>query len=536
MKNLNHLSVEDVQRNLRIQQQIVQEQHPDVAVDRGLFHDVILYYSAAFATDNQKYVQDAMKALNIGRLLREPDKVSKEVVDRVASNWLVKRKDGKYARGLVTVVLDARIPLHIPAGWTITAHGIVYKAEQGFTVRVSDGATMQPNDRLLTRLGTSQFAFTIPVVATTPGTAANLRKGTHLQLNGREVGTSIRKVFAATDFSAGADEETNAQVLRRLSSGANASTWSNRLTAEAVISGMDKFDRLAGLSVIGFGDPEMQRDRHSLWPGSTGGRTDVYVRPLQGILTKDVNLVGKAVKKDDGYVWAIYVDKDAAPGFYYPVDVRRIDGGQCSIVSDTRGYDTAGAPVDIKNALEATYSPYQTAVLEVREEDAPTVADITAIFVVSFRYIAGLDVLQTKLLDREIASAGADVLVKAPIPCFTSVLIELDRNADDLAFDVQGLREAVANEVNNYGLGGKLLTTAAISAVTIRYLRASSNVTVRRVLLKANLRWPGGKTEQFEDGVVLRLPHAPDQMVTSRTVAFFQEPANVQVVINTVDY
>jgi hypothetical protein len=442
------------------------------------------------------------------------------------ANWLVKRRKGAAASGLLTLVTSEQVGFVIPAGTAFTAHGHTFKTKGTIQVR-THAEKLAANDRQLVRQGKGVWTCTIPVTSENPGANSNLRKGTQLRWQTQQL-PFVRKVYAAKDFGGGADEESNAQMFNRMARNVGGKVWSNRMTCEALVCDCPKYGRLAGLSIVGFGDPEMLRDRHSLWPGSTGGRSDVYVKPHTGILTKEIKRPGVWLDREqNGTLWEIKIDKDAAPGFLYVASVS-IAGSPCQIVTDRRGHEACGTSPDIKDPLEATYSAFQTAALVVRAPNWTIGHD----FVVNLRYLEGIADAQERLSARGASSPAGDVLVKAAVPCITTARIDIQRHPRDPQVQEAAIREAVSVAVNNTGFVGRL-SAAHVMKVVSEHLDGA--MAIKDISLGGKIRCPDGNIHMMPAGNLLTIPNDPARLVTPRTTVFFLDPADVEVHVTTVD-
>lgn len=527
MTKLYELRPEDVQRNLAIYKQLIREAHPDIEVERGPFHDIVLYYASAFATANQQHVQDAMKAISLVRLMKEPDAASNDMVDRVMGNWLMRRKKGAIAAGTITIVLDTAIPLVIPNGFIFKTEHVSFKTQDTYVTRLaSGGVKLLSSDRLLVKTGKDQWSFTIPVIAMTPGSNGNVRRGTKLRTN-KELTRHLKRVVVNDDFTNGADEETNTQMLGRLTRSVSGKVMSNRLTTEALLCEHPKFDRATNISIVGFGDPEMLRDRQTLWPGSVGGHVDLYIKPASGTLTKDVELTGELTSPGH---WQISIPANVLPGFYDVLSIKHRDGTECFSEQETRGLDktTVQIKVDIRRAFDAVYSAYQTATLHVVDNADTTDAN----FIVTIKYIDGISEAQSYVSNRSRSSPAGDTLVRAAVPCFTNIEVEIWRRNTDPECSIQNIKEAVAEYVNSTGFVGRLAASDIVGVVA-KYLEGS--MVIKGIKMSGNIRRADGWRLHIVADSILVIPQEPEHLVSSRTTAFFQEAEDVEVKVIIVD-
>jgi hypothetical protein len=532
MKNFKHLTADEVQRNLAIQQQLVKESNPEIEVARGPFHDIVLYHSAIFAADNQYRVKEAMRLLSIGKLLKDPESVSQALADRVASNWLVKRKPGKRAHGLVTFVLNRAVPLNIPRGFILSVNGITFRTDDSYTIRPAGGSTILPNDRILS-VGCNQFTFTIPVTANSIGSVGNIRRGTKLRIM-QDFSPHIVKVAAAKDFTGGVIAESNTQLLSRLTQGITAKTLSSRPTLTATVHKQSQSHRPPATSIIGFGDQEMIRDKHAVWPGSTGGRVDVYVRPSGPIIGKTVPVLGHKIERTPaGTTWEIKIPRNIACGFYYLAGIKTLNGKSCKVLSDVRGFDVGdlSSTLSISKPEEAAYSAFQTTTLVIIDT-SPDDYTIEREFAAELRYLPGIELLQEQLAHRDLCTPAGDLLVKLPVPCLVSVNLEFCKLSSDNKIKTDLIRKQVTEFVNDVSFK-PCLSAADMSKEFSAFL--SGGTFLKQTTLKGKIIYPDGKIVTLESNTALVVPNDPLNMVSPRTVAFFLDPEDIHIKFNMVD-
>lgn len=214
MFDLSKLKKEIVQRNLEILKQVVREAHPELDVERGAFHDIVLFYSAIFAAINQQRISEVLQTFSLKDLLANPENADSMLVDLIAGNWLLTRKDGSRANGQITFILSRQTSLSVPQNTLFAANGVDFNVENMYTSRSNsiDSAT----ERKLVRTHEG-WTFTIPVVARSIGQNGNIKKNTKFSTN--LLSRDVKAIYAAEDFGGGSDTESNTQLLGRLQQG-----------------------------------------------------------------------------------------------------------------------------------------------------------------------------------------------------------------------------------------------------------------------------------------------------------------------------
>jgi hypothetical protein len=537
---LSALDMAAVRNNQLLLAQLVQEAHPDVDVKQGTLYNLLFFLSAVLTTANQTIANQILQSMSLAAINSNPVLAVDTVVNNLLSNFQLTRLPGVPASGPLQIILSAPAVITIPQGAAYSAGGVNFVTDAAYTSRTDAYSVLTPTDRLITAVGNGTYAFTINVVAQTIGVAGNIARGTRFV-----PAVSPSPVFvqasALTNFSNGADQETNAQLVNRLYTGVASKAWSNRMTASAVLQSQLAFQQILGTSVIGYGDQEMIRDQHSIWPGSLGGRVDMYVRtqgPVASIvLSKKATLVGL------GGIWQFSLGRDEVPGFY---DVSQINqAGTLStttigypITADTRSFDLTnfaqGTP-DITTASEGAFSRYQTTTIQFHDTDTVvSSADVgvrTKTYDVLVRYLPLIAQVQDFLRQRSVMPPGGDVLVKAPIPLFVTISFNITLRPGAAQPSISVLQAAVARAVNGLGFGVQL--TAAVLSAAISPLLPLGSV-LSQVSMSGKLRHPDGQVDSLTaSDVLVPVYSSAHPMTSQRTIGYFLAPSDVSITIAT---
>jgi len=209
---LEDLPRKQVLQNLELYKQFVRESS-NIEVEHGPFHDIVLYYSALFTTDNQQQIATALSSLNLKQLLQDAESLPAVHIDNLAANWLITRQQGGKATGVITLWLSRPVITSIHKGTELKLGNVYLRVNDTYVLRTPEGGSLLLNDRVLRPQGT-MYVATIPVQAKEIGERGNLRKGLEIQLLNPPV--TIKKVITASDFTGGSEPETNTQVVKRL--------------------------------------------------------------------------------------------------------------------------------------------------------------------------------------------------------------------------------------------------------------------------------------------------------------------------------
>lgn len=536
--DLAELDASTVQQNLAEIQARVQENNPTLHVQRGVLHDLVLYQHALLTTQDQANIERWRRSATPQQIAEDPTLADDDVVEDAFNRWNVERQDGSAAQGEVTIVVTDDTTVTVAAGSIWEANGYQFTADAAYVAKAEADQINVDTDRLLTELDDGNFAFTIEVTATEDGTGPQLPKDTTLVPQVTPVNFLV--AYAANDFFNGRDLETNAEMLTRQQEGVAAKALSGRLSMQATLLDRDEFTGLVAQSIVGMGDAEMLRDRHTIFPFGFGGRVDWYVRTQERldhtVLTKTATLISKSGSEG---TWQFSLARDEAPGCYEIGSIRLTSAanltGSFEITSDTRGYDVTGSGFipDIVDAEEAAYSAYQTLVIQFVDDttDATALAiGATADYSVEVVGLPLIGDLQELVGGRLMRNCMADAMVKAPVPCFLQISATIHKKSTEASPDLDAIKTALCEEVNRVGFLGVLYASQLHNRI---HQHLTGDQSVGALDLFARLRTPAGVTRYMRSDEVIEIEDAPGEMVTSQTVQFLCEPADVALDVAT---
>jgi hypothetical protein len=341
----------------------------------------------------------------------------------------------------------------------------------------------------------------------------------------------------------GVGAETNAELLQQLQLGIAAKTLSNRTNMRSFLRTIPAFDSVTNQSIIGYGDTEMLRDRHTVFPVSYGGRVDWYIRgqlPLQRTRLQ-VTAVCVEVAATTS-TWQFSLGKNDVPGFYEVTKIKNVkDAGLNSgfePISDTRSNDLTegGFLPDIATVAEGAYSAFQAAVIRFVDTSTSVTTITLGQKAQYFCEVTGTPLIkeiQELVGSRDVRSYAADVLVKAPIPCFVEVTLTINKTAGDITPPIAAIKAAIVNVVNSTDFIGRLDGSRIVDAIH-SFLQDSLSVT--GLDLFGRIRNPDGTIQYLRNSDSLIIPDQPAKMVTAKTVQFFTEISKITVNIASTIY
>jgi hypothetical protein len=549
VQKLSELTDVEIEAAHNVIAQLVKEHNASVDTKRGVIHDLVVHFSALLGAAKDKEIDRLRRSMSLKTILDDPLLADADIVDAVLSNYRVTRSDSAAATGEVTVVVSVKAALTVPANTVFTVGGTTFSLStaSGVSVRTATAQVASANDRVLETLGDGSYAFTVPVIATTPGLLVDIKRADTVVVS--PLLLNFKNAYAANDFSAGIASETNAQLLDRFQEGISAKAWSNRINIAAMIKSEAAFSVVTDVSVTGMSDPEMRRDQHSILPISLGGRSDIYVRSAQTptSTTKLITATFVAKVTDSvtgacvGGTWQFGTNTADVPGFY---EISRValttapitDTGY-EVTSTVRGYDLgddAFAP-DITSAQEASFSKYQTAIIQFLDTDtdvSAAVAGTTQVeYDVTFSHMPLIAELQDFCGGREVRNPAADVLVKGAVPCFLSVNFTLKKPVTEADPDLVAIQDALALAVNSLGFAGRL-HASRIADIASGFLTSGSAIS--NIDMFGRIVSPDSGNIFVRDSDVLEVPAQPAELVTARTVIWILRRADIGITIENM--
>jgi uncharacterized phage protein gp47/JayE len=541
VSDLMQLDSDDVNQMLDRLATQLQELNPSLDLKRGVFKDTVAYYHAVLETAIRTNLERYQSARSLQQIEADPTLADDNVVNEVLSNWGVTRKEGTLAQGSVTIELLTRTSVVVPAGFVFEAQGLSYTASNTYTARTSAGQVSTPLDRLLVELSNGNYAFVVEVEAAAVGSQYRLNSGDLIVPEKPISGYATSYTTGA--FTAGQNTETNTELINDLQLGLAAKTLSNRVNMRAWLREYAAYESITNQSIVGYGDAEMLRDQHTIFPVSYGGRVDWYIRGQEQLQRTAQVVAATLVSIGAGATtstWQFSLSKDVYPGFYEVSSIRReVDTGLNSgfeIVSDTRGNDLTGGGFvpDIIGVPEGAYSAFQTTTIVFTDTATATstltVGD-TATYVYDILGVPHVAGIQALVSGRDSRSYAADALVKAPVPCFVQVTLTINKSAGDTDPDVAAIKTAIAAAVNQTTFIGRLDGSRIVDVV---HNFIQNDVSVTGLDIFGRIRRPDGSVQYLRSPDSLVVPDEPEKMVTANTVQFYSEVSDISVNVQSV--
>lgn len=535
--SLAELEPADIDATIAKLSQYMQERHPEVELTRGVFYDLVLYFNGVLNTAIQENIDRIRQSQSLAAITANPTLADDEIVDQVLSNYNVVRDNGTAAVGNATIIFNLPIATPIGAGGTFTANNVTFVNDTAYNVLPPGSVPTSADDRVMVDVGDGTFAANITIRATTVGTAGNIRRGTTLQPN--FVVNNAVQVYTATDFTGGRDPLANVDYIAKLADGLTAKTIGGRQSYAALLKSQPMFQNLLHVTTLGYGDAEQQRDQHSLFPVSGGGKVDVYVQTNAYALSTthllEATYLGPALA---GGRWQIALNEASSAGFY---DVEKIttptapptDAGY-EIVADIRDVNAAAGifTPDIRFIAEGAYSRYQTAIIQFIDTDTPLGPLVPntsrKLYAITVRHMPLIAEISDFLTDRDVRARGADILVKAAVPCFTKISFAVlaESSTPVTADKLDAIKNGIVSEVAKVGFSGQLNSSIIDKAA---HAHLTGRQAIGQVDMFGRIRRPDGHSVYIRDPHRLLIPDDPGRFVTGRTTVFLVRPEDISI-------
>ena len=279
----------------------------------------------------------SLKTINEDTTLSDLEKA--DAITAWGSNWFITQNQGSFSRGVLSFRVSKKQD-YILTG----SQRFQYNRSLAFYPDVVDPTQniVIPARDVLPEFDTNgtigSYFFTLSVIAAKAGGTYDVAPSTWL--SGGGFSPYQLSTFNTVKFTGGKDKETSQDIIDRSPTAVSVRNLINERSIQSVLLNLGQ--EISHVEVVGFGDPEMQRDSSRLLlPTSafpsyhTGGHFDIYVdMPIQEQIFS--GQAGAAFARPDG-VRATFRDSLVADWTTTNVvvgDVIRVTGGHTSVPRD----------------------------------------------------------------------------------------------------------------------------------------------------------------------------------------------------------
>ena len=447
----------------------------------------------------------------------------------LASNFRISPNSGTAGSGELAIYSLQATTIYIRAGSVFSAGSQQLTVAKTY-VGVFDTAVYQNTEdteyRTMTQVG-DEYVFIIPV-STATSSVESIAEGIEVSMPNKPV--QVDRIVVSSAITGGTAAESTKDLVNRAATGVTARVPSGNKHLESLFKNIPDVTVFSQKS-FGMHDPECLRDRNVMLI-SMGGRVDAYCKTSQIPATRTITKPGIRTGAD---TWTIQLPAADALGFYYISKIASAASNQVVTNQDeiamTYRYEIPdNNQPEIISAVTARYSVYQAATFSFQ---FPGIVGTTANFLVSMITMPNLLTLQNYVNLADVRNEANDVLIRAPVPCFIGVSVNILRATGNTDVTAAMIQTAISAVINGTEIG-----TAAITAEHVVMAVANAYPTVRvdfPVLLDAKTYMPDGGV-WMEHSCCGRIgPHEDlEQGVSARNTAFFCYGSEIKVIFKDI--
>lgn len=515
INSIDDLTAENIENKREELIAFIQEKYPLIDISRGVFSTLVLELSAIFGAKFEEELNRWKSSRSMKAITKDPSLADDDAVEHILSNYNVSRKQGAYATGQLTLVFTKNIAYIIPAEYSFICNGISFITTKSYAIYSSNSTILDSDSLVLTPTKEGGYSCNIEVIATVEGSAGCVRKNSDFEIVNPM--PSLIQAYATDDFVGGIDTETNALMLNRFKSGLATPCWGNRYNIESLLR--TETSHILDVSVIGCGDVEMTRDQLTLFPVSTGGKTDIYIKtaPYTSTITETIKATLQSI---DGivYTWTALIPETILPGFW---NVRSI------LNSDVEGEllsaDNLSANESVISTKDSFFTVYQRQIVTFTTLPVNVELYQSMDFNISLYGCPYLDEIHNIVTKDSLKPISSDVVVRAPIPCEVYATVNLNSVASaEITVEKQlTIQSALSSYINNIGFNHTLLVSDLIPLVQ-EELTGSQKVT--GIQLDGIILSPTLEHKRISSNQYLQIPEIPSKGITPRVVTYYTRP------------
>lgn len=402
-------------------------------------------YAYVFAKINQ-LMQTWLRTTSVG-YLSQSQLTQNQTADIVASNYFVTRKQGTYAKGVVTLTCTAS-SVRVTKGAQFTIDGHIFVTQK--TTIASVSPLQDTEDINYTKMYSinGQYKTNVPVASVVSG-YMEIPEGALVTVSSYIANVSQAQL--TSPITGGAQSQTDASMMSRCKDRCGSAIG----TLGALRIKMQEAPvQVMSCNAISSKDPGCFRARNNNLDVPYGGIVDVYVKTANQ--TSFSQLLFQQMDHDsDGYYIQVSVKDDRQiAGFTRVTKVLSAQQGT-QIGTYTVQYGSSNTLV---SAQAARLTVYQTAKIRFRQSLTASVP-----VQVTVQYVNGITDLQQYMDSSSGAFLGQDCLVKAAVPATVHISGYI-HSAQPITQDtLQSLKTFISQYVNSKQVGDYMLNMAQVA-------------------------------------------------------------------------
>lgn len=307
-----------------IETRLLQE-FPDLAIKSGdALTDLIEKPNIVLWDPLVREIQRVSNSLSF----RDPSILTTDEADALGANLFAERHRGDFATGVARIYFASPQPISVaPANFITSRSGLHFFPSQIQSIRLEE---------MLLNVEGSLFYFDINLRAEKAGDEYNIGPDELITIANV---TAVVRVMNKRRFRNGTPEETAVEFVDRAQ---QELTERSLVTLRGIAAVVPKtFPEITRIAVVGFNDPEMQRDvikGGGLGPLLAGGQTAapqpdgenkvltrrVSVNPVELVGTDFLSIIGPAEVAPSGYVLTLYAAFGGTPPYVRDLEIKAV--------------------------------------------------------------------------------------------------------------------------------------------------------------------------------------------------------------------
>jgi len=490
---------------------LIQTLAPNIDTSPGsVFNELMIGIESQVQNQVYNDLEAISASQSIATVLASATDTFNPIIDAIASNYNIIRKQGQASSGIIQVTVSRNQTYSIPIGLTFTQPNL------GYTYTTTASTVINTPLQQLN----GNYVFQISVQATLIGAKQTISNGSQFILSNTSQIPGFVSAVAAGNFTAGADTETDKELIARFRLGLSTN---NLLSNSGITSQLTA--NYPGFKSLYLADSLSSINLRSISPTlgiKVPGCVDVYVQEANNITQSTLSYTGIWDSVNHNY----YFDMPAtdAPGFYRIDNIQDASAVTISLLpfSVTYNWDTSASNF-IDNSASARFSVYQTAHVVVSyayQGSTPPTFEVTVIAP------PDLASIQSLFLNSSNRTPCADYLVKGIIPCIVNLSLSLIANTTGPKVDTVALQGDVFNYINELEPGQPIVVSQIV--------KLCHNYNISRVdlpiVLNGRILAPysnASSTDVSDQDVIIRgtdfltIPELPAYGVSAANTAFF---------------
>ena len=439
---------------------------------------------------NQSYLFQQLQAIANGTVT-----ITDAQMDALMQNYFITRQQNVPAFGDTAFVVRDNKQYVIQTGYRIRYGASSYVTTATYTVYPQDTPgidfTVPTNVPLLVIFDQAtgfNYQFRIPFVCEQPG-PSGIRIAGQVFVPDTTF-TALGSITAISNFQGGTLAETNSELAQRALEGITAGTLSGG--QDGINKLVSEFYTAAVASSVGVNSPMQTRGRNNPFGLNYAGVLDVYVK--SGAIGQNQIIVSAVVTNYLTRTATITLLQPDSSGVYSAVaqGTSSPPGMTGSLVSSVINYLPYTSPVFNPNTASSFQRAFSASTLvqititdtRVDSLSAPIVPMtsngqvITGAYTVVVQNMPGINEVADGLYSDAIRPPGVDVLVKAAVPCVTTLNITAAMPPNYNGPSASDLAVSIAQAINDLQLRTPFLDSFTISQI----IQAQSSNLVLRTL------------------------------------------------------